>query len=73
LSFKLHSASRLVSAVESSVAEPSSQTLLWPTVNGRVAELGIERLRGEMDTLIVIRSDRLLSLSDRRLSALSLV
>jgi cell division GTPase FtsZ len=42
-------------------------------VNGRVAELGIERLRGEMDTLIVIRSDRLLSLSDRRLSALSLV
>jgi cell division GTPase FtsZ len=42
-------------------------------VNGPVAELGIGRLRGEMDTLIVIRSDRLLSLSDRRLSALSLV
>ncbi|HKA96511.1 MAG TPA: cell division protein FtsZ [Streptosporangiaceae bacterium] len=34
------------------------------------AELGIERLRGEVDTLIVIPNDRLLSISDRQVSVL---
>ncbi len=34
------------------------------------AELGIERLRGEVDTLIVIPNDRLLSISDRHVSVL---
>jgi cell division protein FtsZ len=34
------------------------------------AELGIERLRNEVDTLIVIPNDRLLSISDRHVSVL---
>jgi cell division protein FtsZ len=34
------------------------------------AELGIERLRSEVDTLIVIPNDRLLSISDRHVSVL---
>jgi cell division protein FtsZ len=34
------------------------------------AELGIERLRNEVDTLIVIPNDRLLSISDRQVSVL---
>ena len=34
------------------------------------AELGIEKLRGEVDTLIVIPNDRLLSISDRHVSVL---
>ena len=34
------------------------------------AELGIERLRAEVDTLIVIPNDRLLSISDRHVSVL---
>jgi len=34
------------------------------------AEVGIERLRGEVDTLIVIPNDRLLSISDRHVSVL---
>ena len=34
------------------------------------AELGIERLRAEVDTLIVIPNDRLLSISDRNVSVL---
>jgi len=34
------------------------------------ADLGIERLRGEVDTLIVIPNDRLLSISDRQVSVL---
>ncbi len=34
------------------------------------AELGIARLRGEVDTLIVIPNDRLLSMSDRQVSVL---
>jgi len=34
------------------------------------AEAGIERLRGEVDTLIVIPNDRLLSISDRHVSVL---
>jgi len=34
------------------------------------AELGIERLRSEVDTLIVIPNDRLLSISDRQVSVL---
>jgi cell division protein FtsZ len=34
------------------------------------AEIGIERLRGEVDTLIVIPNDRLLSISDRQVSVL---
>jgi cell division protein FtsZ len=34
------------------------------------AELGIERLRGEVDTLIVIPNDRLLTISDRHVSVL---
>jgi cell division protein FtsZ len=34
------------------------------------AETGIERLRGEVDTLIVIPNDRLLSISDRHVSVL---
>jgi cell division protein FtsZ len=34
------------------------------------AELGIERLRSEVDTLIVIPNDRLLSISDRNVSVL---
>ena len=34
------------------------------------AELGIERLRNEVDTLIVIPNDRLLSISDRNVSVL---
>jgi cell division protein FtsZ len=34
------------------------------------AELGIDRLRGEVDTLIVIPNDRLLSISDRHVSVL---
>jgi cell division protein FtsZ len=34
------------------------------------AETGIERLRAEVDTLIVIPNDRLLSISDRRVSVL---
>ena len=34
------------------------------------AEDGIERLRGEVDTLIVIPNDRLLSISDRQVSVL---
>ena len=34
------------------------------------AEVGIERLRGEVDTLIVIPNDRLLSISDRQVSVL---
>src|SRR5580692_3505859 len=34
------------------------------------AELGIERLRSEVDTLIVIPKDRLLSISDRHVSVL---
>ena len=33
------------------------------------AEIGIEELRGEVDTLIVIPNDRLLSISDRSISA----
>jgi len=35
-----------------------------------MAEEGIEELRGEVDTLIVIPNDRLLSLSDRKISML---
>src|SRR5258708_7169163 len=34
------------------------------------ADAGIERLRGEVDTLIVIRNERLLSISDRHVSVL---
>ena len=34
------------------------------------ADLGIEKLRGEVDTLIVIPNDRLLSISDRQVSVL---
>ena len=34
------------------------------------ADVGIERLRGEVDTLIVIPNDRLLSISDRQVSVL---
>jgi len=34
------------------------------------ADAGIERLRGEVDTLIVIPNDRLLSISDRQVSVL---
>ena len=34
------------------------------------AEFGIEKLRGEVDTLIVIPNDRLLSISDRHVSVL---
>jgi len=34
------------------------------------AEAGIEKLRGEVDTLIVIPNDRLLSISDRQVSVL---
>ncbi|HKB32127.1 MAG TPA: cell division protein FtsZ [Streptosporangiaceae bacterium] len=34
------------------------------------AEIGIERLRSEVDTLIVIPNDRLLSISDRQVSVL---
>jgi cell division protein FtsZ len=34
------------------------------------ADLGIEQLRGEVDTLIVIPNDRLLSISDRHVSVL---
>jgi cell division protein FtsZ len=34
------------------------------------ADLGIEKLRGEVDTLIVIPNDRLLSISDRHVSVL---
>jgi cell division protein FtsZ len=34
------------------------------------AETGIEKLRGEVDTLIVIPNDRLLSISDRQVSVL---
>jgi cell division protein FtsZ len=37
---------------------------------GMQAEVGIERLREEVDTLIVIPNDRLLSISDRQVSVL---
>src|SRR5205807_1005786 len=37
---------------------------------GAQAETGIERLREEVDTLIVIPNDRLLSISDRQVSVL---